>query len=89
MVGACHYNLSMSNERGMKKYLPFSSLIEQSDELEKMLYEDIQKQVKNFDFISCKEDNKEFIYTDKGILLKITYICEENIALQDKILLGA
>ena len=58
-------------------------------ELEKMLYEDIQKQVKNFDFISCKEDNKEFIYTDKGILLKITYICEENIALQDKILLGA
>ena len=54
-----------------------------------MLYKDIQKQVKNFDFISCKEDNKEFIYTDKGILLKITYICEENIALQDKILLGA
>ena len=38
-MGACHYNLSMSNERGMKKYLPFSSLIEQSDELEKMLYE--------------------------------------------------
>ena len=29
----------MPNERGMKKYLPFSSLIEQSDELGKMLYE--------------------------------------------------
>ncbi len=29
----------MNNERGMKKYLPFSSLIEQESELNKMLYE--------------------------------------------------
>ncbi len=29
----------MPNDRGMKKYLPFSSLVEQSSELEKMLYE--------------------------------------------------
>ncbi len=29
----------MSEERGMKKYLPFASLVEQETELNKMLYE--------------------------------------------------
>jgi len=52
-----------------------------------MLYTDIKKQVKGFEFLNATEGEKEFTYTDKGILLKITYICEENIAVQDKILL--
>lgn len=34
----------MSNDRGMKKYLPFASLIEQSDELQKMIYEKGKKE---------------------------------------------
>ena len=55
--------------------------------LEEMLYNDIKNQVEEFDFISVSEGEKEFTYTDKGILLKIVYKCEENIAVQDKILL--
>lgn len=55
--------------------------------LEEMLYTDIKKQVEGFDFLNTTEGEKEFTYTDKGILLKITYVCEENIAVQDKILL--
>lgn len=56
--------------------------------LEEILYNDIKKQVEKFNFINCVEDAREIIYTDKGILLNIAYICEENIAIQDKILLG-
>ncbi len=56
--------------------------------LEKMLYKDIKKQVDDFEFKSYEESDKEIIYTDKGILIKITYICEENIAVQNNILLS-
>ncbi len=55
--------------------------------LEEILYSEIQNQVKEFNFISATEGEKEIIYTDKGMLLKIEYFCEENIAVQDKILL--
>ena len=51
-----------------------------------MLYKDIEKQVKKFDFISITEAKKETIKTEKGILLKITYICKENIAVPEEIL---
>lgn len=54
--------------------------------LENMLYKDIEKQVKKFDFISITEAKKETIKTEKGILLKITYICKENIAVPEEIL---
>lgn len=57
--------------------------------LEEMLYTDIKNQVEEFEFLSAKEGEKEIITTDKGILLKITYICEENIAVQDKILIDS
>lgn len=56
--------------------------------LEKMLYADIENQVKSYDFINATEVEKEFRYTDNGILLNVVYNCEENIAIQDKILLN-
>ncbi len=64
-----------------------TTVIYEKSVLEEMLYTDIKKQVKGFEFLNATEGEKEFTYTDKGILLKITYICEENIAVQDKILL--
>lgn len=56
--------------------------------LVEMLYEDIKKQVENFKFINSEEIDREIVTTDKGILLKITYNCTENIAVQDEILLS-
>ena len=56
--------------------------------LEEMLYEDIKNQVEQSNLISYEETNRETVLTDNGILLKITYSCEENIALQDEILLS-
>lgn len=58
-----------------------------SSALEKLLLDDIEMQVEKIDFISINETSKEVITTDKGMLLKIEYLCEENIAVQDKILL--
>jgi len=55
--------------------------------LENQLYDDIIEQVENFNFISATQVDKDIVKTEKGILMKIEYICEENIALQDKILL--
>ena len=56
--------------------------------LEEILYKDIVNQTKKYNFINCNEIKREIIKTNKGILLKITYICEENIAVQNTILLG-
>lgn len=56
--------------------------------LEKILYNEIKKQVADFNFINAVETEREVITTDKGILLKIVYTCEENIAFEDKILLS-
>lgn len=53
-----------------------------------ILYRDIQQQTKNFEFKSAEEVDREIVETDKGILLKITYNCVENIARQDEILLS-
>ena len=64
-----------------------TTVLHEKSVLEEMLYTDIKNQVKGFEFLNATEGEKEFTYTDKGILLKITYICEENIAVQDKILL--
>ncbi len=58
------------------------------NELDKILSQDIKNQVKKFDFINAVAGEKEVVTTEKGILLKITYYCEENIAVQDKILLN-
>lgn len=56
--------------------------------LEQKLYNDIKKQVEDYVFISAQEADREIINTQEGMLLKITYNCEENIAVQDKILLN-
>lgn len=56
--------------------------------LEEMLYNDIKKQVDSFSFISATECGREIVSTKHGILMKITYVCEENIAVQDEILLS-
>lgn len=55
--------------------------------LEKMLYNEIKKQLESHNFISAVETQKTIINTPKGMLLKITYDCEENIAIQDEILM--
>lgn len=56
--------------------------------LQRLLFDDIKKQTDAFDFIDIVERDKELIHTDTGILLKITYICQENIAVEDEILLS-
>lgn len=56
--------------------------------LTEILYSDIQKQIQELNPIKFEEYNREVIPTDSGILLKITYKCEENIATQEKILLS-
>lgn len=63
------------------------SVTYEKDILENMLLADIEKQVTNTNLISAEETNREVIYNTDGILIKITYNCEENIAIQDKILL--
>ena len=59
------------------------------NKLEELLYQDIKKQVDGFNFISAKEENRDIVYTESGILMKIEYICEENIAQRDIILLNS
>lgn len=59
------------------------------NKLEELLYQDIKKQVDGFNFISVKEENRDIVYTESGILMKIEYICEENIAQKDIILLNS
>lgn len=95
----CDYTVDISKLTLFDKKIPIKIAYEKydvlaertvtydKDTLESMLYNDIRKQVEKFDFLSVVEGEKDFTYTDKGILLKITYICEENIAIQDKILL--
>ena len=94
-----HYHANIKNLTLFDKKIPIKIACEKYDVykeitviyeksvLEEMLYTDIKKQVNEFEFLNATEGEKEFTYTDKGILLKITYICEENIAVQDKILL--
>ncbi len=98
--GEYKYIKSTENLKLFNKKIPIKILTEQyvffekatveynSTELENMLYDEIIKQVNDFNFINFKENNKEIIKTDEGILLKIEFICEENIAIQDKILLN-
>ena len=59
------------------------------NKLEELLYQDIKNQVDGFNFISAKEENRDIVYTESGILMKIEYICEENIAQRDIILLNS
>ena len=63
------------------------SITYKSDVLEEMLYNEIKKQLKSNNFISIVETQREIIETPKGMLLKITYDCEEDIAKQDEILI--
>lgn len=56
--------------------------------LENILNDNIKKQLDDFKFISAIKIDEEIISNDKGILLNITYLCEENIGVQSKILLG-
>lgn len=71
------YNLIQSTKKRLNK-----------SELEEKLHSDIKNQLNNFNFINVSQIDKEVVYTDKGMLLKITYVCEENIAQQSKILLS-
>lgn len=72
-----------------KYIITFDTEIRHNKEsLEKILYKNICDQVDKYNFITAKEVNREIVETEKGILLKITYNCTENIAQQDEILLS-
>lgn len=86
-------NLTLFNKRIPVKItceqydiLQKSTIIYNEEKLEEILYADIKNQIKKQEFISTEEGEKELIKTDNGILLKITYNCVANIAVQDKIL---
>lgn len=65
-----------------------STVIYDKETLKEILYSDINRQVSDFNFININEIKNEILETEKGMLLNVTYSCEENIALQDKILLN-
>lgn len=65
-----------------------STVIYDKETLKEILYSDINRQVSDFNFINIIEIKNEILETEKGMLLNVTYSCEENIALQDKILLN-
>lgn len=95
-----NYDKTIKNATLFNKNLPIKIMVENYKEiskrnviynketLENILYNDIKNQVKKFNLISAKEFDRETTYTDKGMLLKITYDCVENIAVQDEILLS-
>lgn len=58
------------------------------NKLEELLYNDIKNQVNSFDLISANEIKRDIVYTEAGILMKIEYACEENIAKEDIILIN-
>ncbi len=58
-------------------------------QLEERLYEKIENRVKKSNFEAVNEISREVIKTDNGIKLEVIYLCEENIAMQDDILIGA
>lgn len=68
------------------EFLRETTVTYNKETLENLLYNDIKKQLKIFNFISATEVKKEIIESEKGILLNVTYNCEENIVLQDEIL---
>ncbi len=73
-----------------KKYNPLTKKTVEytSSQLEERLNKAIETRVKKSNFESAKELSRDVINTDKGIRLEVTYLCEENIAVQDDILMG-
>ena len=63
-------------------------IIYDKNKLEELLYNDIKNQVDSFDLISANEIKRDIVYTEAGILMKIEYACEENIAKEDIILIN-
>ncbi len=63
----------MSTDRGMKKWAPFSSLIEQQDYLKEMHYkkEKTEKPLMSSD--TAEKINEILTHYEKGEVLKITY----------------
>ncbi len=95
-----NYNCRVKNLKILGKSIPINFACEEykikqklissysNDELVKILHNEIKKQVDEFKFISVVECDSQLVETNKGLLLKITYKCEENIAIQDTILLS-
>ncbi|MBQ6885104.1 MAG: sporulation protein YqfD [Clostridia bacterium] len=95
-----NYNCKINNLKLFGNRLPISVACEEykikenliykynKDELKEILLNEINTQVDDFGFISITECEREFVETEKGILLKITYKCEENVAVQENILLS-
>lgn len=97
--GECNYSKSVENCYCLNKRIPISIATEKYEllsnkmveytyeQLYEILFQDIENQVKSDKLISYKETNRNAVSTEKGILLTVTYSCEENIALQNEILL--
>ena len=81
-----HKNIPIKISREEYRFTENINVKYNEDVLIDNLYKEIQKQINEFDFISITETNREIIKNHKGILMKITYDCEENIALKEKIL---
>lgn len=98
--GDYNYTYNSKNLELFGNRIPIKTAIEKYDfteekditynetELEKLLLEDIENQLDDSNLLSANEASRERIITDDGMLIKITYNCEENIAVQDKILLS-
>lgn len=93
------YSCDFKKIKLFNKRLPINIIVEKyeftenciykynKDELEEILKSEIEKQIKKYNFINIDETKKEIIETEDGILLNITYKCEENIAFNSDILL--
>lgn len=78
--------ISIANEKYV--FADKKTVSYKKSELEKILCDDIKKQVEASNLISATEINRDVNITDDGMLINITYTCEENIALSENILLN-
>ncbi len=86
----CLFNKKLPIKIAKEQYkiLEKTTMTYDEKELEQKLENNIKNQIEDFNLIKYKSIDKEINYTKTGMLLKITYICEENIAEQNKILLS-
>lgn len=97
--GEYNYSKSVKNCSCLNKRVPISIATEKyellsknrveytDEELYETLTQDIINQVKSDKLISYEKSSENTVSTANGILLTVTYVCEENVALQNEILL--
>ena len=70
------------------RFFEFKNVEYDNKELENLLQNNIEKQLKECKVINSKILDKKIENSDEGITMTVEYLCEENIAVQDKILLN-